>query len=81
MNVPNGYVEVLECRRCGFLGTIDLYLVDGNSPFCPECGNVYLAYAQARWVWYAERKRESSRKPGVLVSVGHGQWDWKEKGG
>ena len=60
MNTQNGYIEVLECPECGFLGTIDLYPVDNNQVWCPKCGNPYLGYSQVPYEWYVvEQERRS----------------------
>jgi len=74
MRIANGYIEVLECQECGFLGAIDLYHVENNSTSCPECGCIYLGYSQVLIKWYAKYKLAEEMVLKGLKEISPGMW-------
>jgi len=74
VRIARGHIEVLECRECGFLGTIDLYDVEDNHTECPACGNIYLAYSQVPIKWYIEDRRRIEMASKGLEEIGPGMW-------
>lgn len=74
MRISSGHIEVLECRSCGFLGTVDLFSIENNQAWCPACGNIYLAYSQVPVQWYIEQQRRTKMEAKGLEEIGPGMW-------
>jgi len=74
MRIDRGLVEVLECRECGFLGTIDLFPIENNHVWCPACQNIYLAYSQVPIKWYIQQQRAIEMELKGLEEIGPGMW-------
>lgn len=74
MRIARGHIEVLECRSCGFLGTIDLYDVEDNHTQCPRCAYPYLAYSQVPIKWYMKQQLQIEMELKGLEEISPGMW-------
>ena len=74
VRIARGHIEVLECRSCGFLGTIDLYDVEDNYTQCPACGEVYLAYSQVPIKWYVKQQLQIEMDSKGMEEISLGMW-------
>lgn len=79
MRIDRGHIEVLECRECGFLGTIDLYPIENNYASCPKCGCIYLGYSQVPREWYYTQKAREVGKSFTMIKVSSGQFPQYER--
>lgn len=80
LRIARGFVEVLECRSCGFLGAADLYHIEDNRTQCPKCAHIYLGYSQVPIKWYAKRQRGIEMASKGFEEISPGMWVRKLEG-